>query len=300
MEQRVRAAALAALGCFLFAGTSSGADAPLQIGMVQGMFKDVQPAIVQALARPFRALMEKQTGLSYDVEICPDALAMAKKLTDKKLELGVMHGFEYAWIKAKNPDLVPLTVALPHGGVVQAMVVVHQDCQAKNLAGLDGESLLIPRGTKAHCLLFLEKSRGGLPKAAARTINKAGLTPEEALNMVANGEAPAALVDAASLASYQTLQPGASKRLKTLVESDKFPPSLVLTRKGVLKYETLANLRDGLTTAHKTAQYKPLMMMWNLQGFEDVPKDYDRQLERCLQQYPVPNVPPASESSQKE
>lgn len=301
MGQRFAAAALlAALGCFLSSGISSGADGPLQIGMVQGMFKDVQPAIVHALARPFRALMEKQTGLSYDVEICPDALAMVKRFKENKLELGVMHGYEYAWVKAKNPDLVPISVALPNGGIVQAMVVVHEDCKAAKIAELDGESILIPRGTKAHCLLYLEKLRAGVPKTAARTVNKPGLTPEEALNLVANGEAPAALVDAASLAAYKVLQPGASKRVKPLAQSDHFPPVLILTRKGAMKDETLAKLRDGLSVAHKTAQYKPLMMMWNMQGFENVPKDYDLQLEKCLQQYPVPNVPPASQASQKE
>jgi ABC-type phosphate/phosphonate transport system substrate-binding protein len=300
VEQRFRAAALAALGCLLFAGTSSGADGPLQIGMVQSMFRDVQPAIVQALARPFRSLMEKQTGLSYDVELCPDSLAMVKRFKEQKIELGVMHGFEYAWIKAKNPDLVPVSVALPNGGIVQAMVVVHEDCKAAGIAELDGESVLIPRGTKAHCMIYLEKLRAGVPKTAARTLAKPGLTPEEALNLVANGEAPAALVDAASLAAYKVLQPGASKRVKVLAQSDHFPPVLILTRKGAMKDEAITKLRDGLSVAHKTAQYKPLMMMWNMQGFENVPKDYDAQLEKCLQQYPVPNVPPATETSQKE
>ena len=37
--------------------------------MVQGMFRDIQPAMVQALSRPLRDMIRKQTGLTGDVEI---------------------------------------------------------------------------------------------------------------------------------------------------------------------------------------------------------------------------------------
>lgn len=268
--------------------------------MLQGMFRDIQPSMVQALARPFRSLMEKQTGLTGDVEILIDAPVMAKRLKDQKLDLGVFHGFEYAWVKAKHPDLIPVAVAMPQGGIVQAEIVVHVDSDAKKLADLDGECLLIPRGAKAHCILYLEKLRAGCPKTAARTVPRTNMTPEEALNAVANGDHAAVLVDAASYTAYQNLQPGAAKKLKTLAKSNQFPPGVLLTRKGALSDESLAKLRDGLTTAHKTAQYKPLMMMWNLQGFETPPKDYDLQLEKCLQQYPLANSPPSNESTKKE
>ncbi|QEL16991.1 phosphate/phosphite/phosphonate ABC transporter substrate-binding protein [Limnoglobus roseus] len=300
MRHWFRASVLLAAVGLVGASSPASADEPLRIGMVQGMFRDIQPSMVMALARPFRSLMERQTGLTGDVEILADAQLMAKKINDQKLDLGVFHGFEYAWVKAKHPNLVPISVAMPQGGIVQAAIVVHSDSQAKKLDDLEGESILIPRGSKAHCILYLDVLRTGLPKTAARSVPKAGLTPEEALNAIAAGEYPAALVDASSFTAYQTLQPGAAKRLKILSKSEKFPPGVLLTRKGALNDGTLAKLRDGLNSAHKTAQYKPLMMMWNLQGFENPPADYDQQLEKCLQLYPVPSSPPSTETTKKE
>jgi ABC-type phosphate/phosphonate transport system substrate-binding protein len=279
-------------------GTASAQapEGPLKIGMVQGMFRDVQPNVVHALARPFRTLMEKQSGLTGEVEICPDALTMAKKLHDQKLEIGVFHGFEYAWAKSKYNDLVPISVAVPQGKIVQAHLVVHADSPLKKIAELEGESILIPRGAKAHCLLYLEKARSGIAKTHARTVPKTGMTPEEVLNAVAMGEQPAALVDAASLVGYQSLQPGAAKQLRILASSELFPQSLLAARKGGLSDATITRLREGLTTAHKTAQYKPLMMMWNLQGFEEIPTTYENDLQKCLLNYPVPAMQSAQES----
>lgn len=292
MGQWIRAALLIAIttgtGIFQTHSRASAADAPLKIGMVQGMFRDVQPSIVYALARPFRALLERQTGLAGDFEICPDCNAMAKKLNERKLEVGVLHGFEYAWIKSKNPDIEPITIAQPQGGVVQALIVVAADSEAKKLADLDGETLLIPRGSKGHVFVYLDKLRTSLPKTALKTVPKTGLTPEEALNAVSTGEHAAALVDAANFVAYKELQPGAARRLKVLGQSEKFPASVLLTRKGALANDVLSKLRDGLTNAHKTAQYKPLLMMWNLQGFDAVPGDYNAQLEQCVKFYPMP------------
>lgn len=298
MGQWIRATLLIALttgtGIFQTHTRASAADAPLKIGLVQSMFRDVQPTIVYALARPFRALMERQTGLAGDFDISPDAVAMAKKFHDRKIEVGVLHGFEYAWIKAKNPDLEPLAVAQPQGGVVQALIVVAADSEAKQPSDLEGESLLIPRGSKGHVFVYLDKLRAGLPKTALKTVRNNGMTPEEALNAVSNGEHGAALVDAANFAAYKELQPGAARRLKVLTKSETFPQSLLLTRKGALNNEMLAKLKDGLTAAHKTSQYKPLLMMWNLQGFDGVPADYNVQLDRCVKVYPMPIAAPAA------
>jgi ABC-type phosphate/phosphonate transport system substrate-binding protein len=295
--QWIRAALLIAFttsaGIFQTHTRASAADGPIKIGMVQSMFRDVQPAVIYAVARPFRTLMERQTGLSGDFDICPDCTSMAKKLHDRKLEVGVLHGHEYAWIKAKFPEIEPITIAQPQGGIVQAFIVVAADSQAKRPADLEGESLLIPRGSKGHIFVYLDKIRTGLPKTALKTAPKNGLTPEEALNAVSNGEHAAAIVDAANYASYAQLQPGAAKRLRVLAQSERFPPSVLLTRKGTLAAATLEKLREGLTTAHKTSTYKPLLMMWNLKGFDSVPVDYNAQLDLCLKNYPMPLPAPA-------
>ncbi|HEY1376801.1 MAG TPA: hypothetical protein VGF55_08395, partial [Gemmataceae bacterium] len=41
--------------------------APVRIGMLATMFRDVKPAVFAALSRPFYALVESQTGLKSEL-----------------------------------------------------------------------------------------------------------------------------------------------------------------------------------------------------------------------------------------
>lgn len=262
-----------------------GADG-VQIGMVQGMFRDIQPAMVQALSRPLRDMIRKQTGLTGNVEIAPDAFALADRMKANRYHLGVFHGFEFAWVRQQNPNLVPLVVTVPPGRKFQACVVVHKDSPAKTIADLTGEAITVHRGTKAHCLAFLDRERAGLPAAAP--MPKPVLTAEQALDAVVSGETPAALVDVSALTGYEVLQPGAFKHLRVLARSEVFPQTVIAYNKGLLPEETAGHIRRVLLEAHNTAAGKPLMMLWSLKGFEGIPADYEAQLGRIVKSYPAP------------
>jgi ABC-type phosphate/phosphonate transport system substrate-binding protein len=283
-----------AAGVIALAGSPARATAAdpvgeLKIGMLQGMFRDVPPDMTQALAKPFRDLMLKQVGYTGTVELLDDPLALADQLKDKKVQLGVFHGFEFAWAQQRCDDLVPLIVTQPPGGKVQAMVVVHKSCPAKSVADLKDDGVHIPRGAKAHSLAFLDKCRCGLNDGTAKPTPRVKQTPEEVLNAVAAGEAKAALVDACVLEGYQTLQPGAFKSLKVLSASEAFPPAVVCYRKGTLSDTEAVRIRKSLASATKTATGKMLMTLWNLKGFEEPPKDYQASLDSILKAYPAPD-----------
>jgi ABC-type phosphate/phosphonate transport system substrate-binding protein len=271
--------------------------------MVQGMFRDVQPAMVQALSLPLRDIIRKQTGLTGAVQIVPDAHVLADRMKNGRFHLGVFHGFEFAWVRHQNPDLIPLVVTVPPGRKLNACIVVHAECEAKCLADLGECTITIPRGTKAHCLLYLDRNRTGLPMAVAKPKARPPVTPEQALDSILNGDSTAALVDSSALTGYQSLQPGASKQLRVLCQSENFPQTVIAYQKGQVDAGTLARVRKLLTEAHTTAAGKPLMMLWNLKGFEDVPVDYEAQLSQILKVYPPPSEPvrktvtPASGSS---
>lgn len=268
----------------------SAGDAPvrLKIGMLQGMFRDVQPVMVQAMSGPFRSMFERQTGLTGDVEIVPDAATLANKMKDGKLQLGVFHGFEYAQVRIRHPDLRPIVVSMPHGRTCQAYVVVNEANKAGKLADLAGEQLVIPRGIKAHCLAYLDKARSGLPDTVAKPNPQPTLTTEEVLNGVADGTNAAALVDVGAYNGYLHYQPGAAQRLRVLCKSEVFPVSVIAYRKGTVDEGSVSQIRSGLIGACTKAHCKPLLMLWNLKGFEDVPADYDAQLENILKAYPTP------------
>ncbi len=264
------------------------ADPAVHIGMLQGMFRDVNPAVVQAMANPLRTMIAQQTGLSGDVGIVPDARTLADKMRAGAYQLGVFHGFEFAWVGQTNPELLPLVVTVPPARVLRAVVVVLRTSAAKALADLKDEVVLVPRGTKAHCLLYMDAQKAGLPAATAALKTKPALTSEEALDEVVQGNAAAAVVDASALLGYQKLAPGAWANLKALCESDPFPPTVIAVRKDALPDATVDRVRAMLTAAHQTPAGKPLMMMWNLKGFEAVPADFGDQLAAVSKRYPAP------------
>ncbi len=266
-------------------------DRGIQIGMVQGMFRDIQPAVVQAMSHPLRQLIHKQTGLTGDVDIVPDALTLADRMKAGRYQLGVFHGFEFAWARTRDPNLVPLAVTVPPGRKLQACVVVQKDSPAASLADLKDEPILVHRGTKAHCLAYLDRLRAGLPTTTAAPKTKPPISAEEALDAVVSGNAAAALVDISALIGYRTLQPGAYKQLRVLCESESFPQTVIAYQKGSLSEETAGKIRQLLIEAHTSAAGKPLMMLWNLRGFEDVPADYGAQLDRIAKSYPPPARP---------
>ncbi len=277
------AAVLAASGA-----TAQQPVGELKMGMLQGMFRDVKPAVVQALSKPFRELMLKQTGYTGDVEICADALALTGKMKDKSVQIGVFHGFEFAWAQTKCADLVPLIVTRPPGGKVQAVVVVAKDAAYKTLADLKDESVTLPRGAKAHSVAYLDKLRAGFDKGTATPQTKLAMTAEDVLTGVVTGEVAAALVDVCALEGYQNLQPGAHKHFKILHRSEEFPAAVVAYRKGTITEAEAGRIRTGLANSQKTPSGKLLMTLWNLNGFEEPPAAYQGQLDAILKAYPCP------------
>ena len=284
---------LAALAVGVWARGVAPAAEPaesIQIGMLQGMFRDVQPAMVQAMSKPLRDLIRRQTGLTGEVEICADAAALAEKMTAKRLHLGVYHGFEFAWLRQAHPDLVPLVITIPPARKLQACVVVHKDSKAAGVADLKDETVLVPRGTKAHCFLYLESLRAGLPATTAKPQAKSTLTSEEALDAVINGDSAAVLLDASAILGYKNLQPGAFQHLRVLAESPTFPPTVLAYTKGTLSDATILKVQTLLTGANQTAAGKPLLMMWNVNGFEAIPADYEDHLTRIAKEFPAPKL----------
>jgi ABC-type phosphate/phosphonate transport system substrate-binding protein len=284
-------------GNLAVAAEPAGSASDFKIGMLSGMFRDVSPNMVQSLAKPFRDLMSKQVGYSGEVEVIDNPLVLAEKLKDGKIQLGVFHGFEYAWAKQKCDDLIPLIVTRPPGGKVQALVVVNRASTAKTPADLKNETIQIPRGSKAHSLAFLDKTRIGFETTTLKPTPKVNQTPEEVLLAVATGEVNAALVDACALDGFKSLQPAAYKSLKVLTESEIFPPAVVCYRKGAISETEATRIRTGLTSAAKTSSGKMLMALWNLKGFEEPPSDYQSSLETILKAYPLP--PEKTESAEK-
>src|SRR5262245_5210727 len=98
-RSRLRMAVFLVAASFLPAVHSvsqGGEAAPVRIGLAESLFEDVPKPLVLASMIPFKALMEAQTGMRGDMVPINGADMLAAQLDGGKLQIGVMHGIEYA------------------------------------------------------------------------------------------------------------------------------------------------------------------------------------------------------------
>src|SRR5207302_6488343 len=153
----------------------------------QTLVRDPPPDMIAAIAKPLPSPIEKTIGVTGGAKLVPDANTLATELDDKKVQIGVFHGFEFGWQKARHPDLVPLLIAVPNGELLKAVIVVNETNPAKSLADLKNQSVVVSKGTKAHCLLYLDDLRKGLEATTGAKLEKPALTTGEVLHEVATG-----------------------------------------------------------------------------------------------------------------
>jgi ABC-type phosphate/phosphonate transport system substrate-binding protein len=262
----------------------------IRIGLIGSLFRDLPGPLVKASMGPFRTLMETQTGLRGDLVTGGDAFTVAEQLNADKLQLGVFHGFEFAWVREKYPKLRPLMIAVNQDRHLSAHLLVSKDSEAKNLADLKGKSLAVPSRTKEHCHLFLERScrdAGKTPKEYFSQIHTPGCV-EDALDDVVDGKVQAVLVDNVSLQCYKRRKPGRFGKLKEVGKSTTFPATVVVYHLGAVDKDTLRRFQEGMTNAGKTAYGRQLMALWMMTGFEPVPDDFEQNLKAIATDYPAP------------
>jgi ABC-type phosphate/phosphonate transport system substrate-binding protein len=270
---------------------SSGKTKPLQIGMAKTFFTDQTKDLVDITADDFKEVMKKTTGLNGELVFDFTAPQVAEKLDSKELDFGIFHGHEFAWVQKKYPDLLPLLIAANKYHEERAYLVVHKNSPAKTVADLRSKKLAMPSATKEHCRVFIEK-QCGKPGAFFGSIEKSA-SQEAALDDVARGKVEAAIIDKSSLEFYKEIkEPVYAKHLKILVESEPFPPAVIVYKKGALDEATLNQFRDGLLKAHTIFLGREMMKTWKIEAFEPMPKDYARRLADVLKRYPAPVAQP--------
>jgi ABC-type phosphate/phosphonate transport system substrate-binding protein len=173
----------------------------VQIGLVKSLFRDTPESLIQVLAKPLKTLMEAQTGLTGQLQVAGDANNLGQQLHEAKVQLGVFHGFEFAWARQKYTDLKALVIAVSSNRVLHANLVVHRDSKAECCADLKGTTLAIPRTSREHCHLFLERRCPGAGEAPRKFFGclTTPATIEDALDDVVDGMAQAAILDSLSL-----------------------------------------------------------------------------------------------------
>jgi ABC-type phosphate/phosphonate transport system substrate-binding protein len=268
----------------------------VRIGLTETLFRDTPAELVQMVRRPFKSLMETQTGLTGDLVMGVPPDELGRQLKDDKVQLAVFQGIEFAWARQKNADLKPLMLAIKKDKYLRAHLVVRADSTAAKLADLKGKSLAIPLRTREHCRVFLEQrccdAAGKEPKEFFGKIT----TPimEEAVDDVATGRVDAVLVDATFLSWYEENKSARFAKLKTVDKSEAFPAAIIAYFANALDEATLRRFRDGMLTAKDNPRGVELMSWCQMTSFEPVPDDYDKLLKDIAKAYP-----PAKKKSEK-
>jgi ABC-type phosphate/phosphonate transport system substrate-binding protein len=262
----------------------------VRVGMVGSLFRDLPEPTAQAMMQPFSTLMESQTGLPGQVVPGGSAEHLGQQLAEDKVQLGVFHGIEFAWARQKHPELQPLMIAVNQCCHLHACLVVKKDGNVATLNDLKGQTLALPRFTREHCHVYIERRAGENGQALqgffGKVTNPASI--EDALDDVVDGVAQATVVDGVALDCYQRRKPGRFAKLKMIQQSETFPAAVVAYRPGALDEATVKRLRDGMVGAAKTPVGKQLLTLFKLTGFEQVPRDYEQTLSDIVKSYPPP------------
>src|SRR5262245_22527527 len=78
---------------------SSRSNGTVRIGLVGTLFRDTPEPMVQMMIRPFKSLLESQTGVTGEVVAGGNANELAQHIKSDQVQLGVFHGVELAWAR---------------------------------------------------------------------------------------------------------------------------------------------------------------------------------------------------------
>lgn len=264
--------------------------APVKIGMVNTLFRDVPQPLMMAMMSPFGSLMKAMTGVTGELVPGGEPADLGQKLAADQVHLAVFHGIEFAWVKLKHPEVEPLMIAVNQDRHLRCHLVVRDDCDATSFADLKGKTLALPKGLREHTRLFMEKNCKECAKDAKALFGKINKVSngEDALDDVVDDQAQAAIVDGVSLDTFKRRKPARFAKLKSAVISEIFPAGVVAYRPGALDDATIQRFRDGMTNANKEPLGRQMLTLWKLTGFEAVPEDFQETLENIVKAYPPP------------
>ncbi len=274
------------------ASAQESADKPILLGMAKSFFNDLPDVFIKISTDPFAPVVKKTMALDARLSPGDNAAEMAQKLDNGQLQIGVFHGFEYAWAKQQYPDLQTILVVVNKHRDVRTFILVHQDNPAKNLAELRGKTLALALGTKEHCRMYLDRkcADNNQPNAAAffGKIERSK-SCEDALDQICRKNVDAAVIDTIWLEHYKDIKlPYFNRHMRILDQSEAFPSAVIACKKGALSAATLARFRDGLANIHNDRDGLDMMKMLNIHAFEAPPADFGQTIADFLKAYPAP------------
>jgi ABC-type phosphate/phosphonate transport system substrate-binding protein len=265
--------------------------APIRIAIADSFFRDIPEPLVRPLIEPFRILMASQTGKEGEVILPKGAMQLARDLAEEKLQVVLLHGFEFAWAKHKYPELEPLVIALHRQRELKVYLMVRADSPIRSYADLQGKPVSLPCYCQEHCWVCM----AGACRDAGQGDPKKFFSPlthpanaEVGLDELADGKVQAAIVDNIALDAYKERKPARAAKLKIVQESERFPAAVIAYRGGSLDSATVRLFQDSLLEGQKTSVGRQLLTLWKLNAIERAPAGFNESLAKILKAYPPP------------
>ena len=271
----------------LCVGFAVGQDAktPLSIGIAPSMLKDLTEGQQTFISGEFPLLVKQFTGLDGKLARAKDVSDLAQRVQGGTDTFGVFQGVEFAWVRAKNPELKPLLISTYHKARGRALLVVKKDSAYAKFADLRGKDASLLRQGKEHCRLFAIKGAGGeLSKFFGKVADPANA--EAALDAILLGKVEAAIVDDVSLEIYKDVNPGRHDRLKIVEQSAPFPPGVIVYHPKKVDQTVVEQFRAGMLRANQSERGRDVMSSFKITGFEAVPAEFETWLGDILKEYP--------------
>jgi len=235
-----------------------------------------------------QAFIKDETGLNDEIIRQSNWRELADKMAKGQLQIGLFQGYEFAWAQEKNPELKPLALAVNVYRYPVAYVVTKRDSPARDFAGLQGQSSVVPATGQRFLNLFLERQAQAKGKDLKTFFAKVASrdNAEDALDDVVDGTVQAAVIDRAALEAYKQRKPGRFRQLKEVAHSQAFPPAVVAYYNQNLDETTLRRFKEGLLNAGTKEKGAMMLTLFRLTGFEPIPEDFGRVLAQTREAYP--------------
>lgn len=285
--------ALLLLGLFVSAAPAVAAQPDsILVGIAGTLTRNVPTATLLATRPAVDGFMESSSGLPVTILAPQPSHELADRLADDRVQLGIFPGVEFAWERAKHPELRPLAIVVNQQRDRQAMLVVRADSLAVGFSDLKDGKLALPKRSPEHCRLFLDASCRTMGLRLERAFSQITepATIEDALDDLVDGIIATAVVDRAGLKAYARRKPGRFGKLKVLVSSDHFPDPVIAYRAGALDEAVIQRLHRGLSQADKTPEGRNILTLWMATAFEIPTAEYDRLLVEILKTNPNPGA----------
>src|SRR5262249_9881570 len=128
----------------------------LSIGASNNLVSAKEQDKVNAALGTLQSFIKSETGFNNDILHQKNWQELADKLASGQLQLGVLHGYEFAWAQARYPGLKPLALAVNLYRYPSVYLVTRKDDAATDFAGLRGRSVAVSGGGVGCVQLFVD------------------------------------------------------------------------------------------------------------------------------------------------